>query len=371
MTGELTNAIRSLHANKRAIVHLDLVEPPTLAVDEDGEAAMNLMAAEMSRALEADGIQIVWHDGAHPRILYADGACEAESVEGYLLQQRVAASLHDGVQGRAPEGRWLTVGDDCAGMTTSFAAQGGHVTITAFFRRIGDTTRAKARESAARLLPLLKPFFHVWALRRRAMARLRGLTAAVNKCDVGILLLDERGQVTFANEAAEALLDESDGLRLNGTMLSGGKLADTLRLQAAIEHVLEGAMQADQSVSPVVALNRRDRRPLLTAVTAGDGEGECAAIVYLFDPEQNLSPLLEPVCKLYGLSPVETKLTCHLAEGSSLAVAAERIRVREQTARSYLKQIFLKTDTNRQAELVWLMLKSTVRTAPTCRASFV
>jgi DNA-binding CsgD family transcriptional regulator len=47
------------------------------------------------------------------------------------------------------------------------------------------------------------------------------------------------------------------------------------------------------------------------------------------------------------------------------------MHVTEQTARSYLKQIFVKTETNRQAELVRLMLTSSVRTAPHSRASFV
>ena len=77
---------------------------------------------------------------------------------------------------------------------------------------------------------------------------------------------------------------------------------------------------------------------------------------------RTLTPLVEPACKLYALTPVETRLACLLARGVSLAEAAEAMHVREQTARSYLKQIFLKTETKRQAELVWLMLKSSVRT---------
>jgi DNA-binding CsgD family transcriptional regulator len=50
-----------------------------------------------------------------------------------------------------------------------------------------------------------------------------------------------------------------------------------------------------------------------------------------------------------------------LAIGKSLQEAAEAMRIKDQTARSYLKQIFLKTDTKRQAELVRLMLTSHLR----------
>ena len=59
-----------------------------------------------------------------------------------------------------------------------------------------------------------------------------------------------------------------------------------------------------------------------------------------------------------------------LANGNSLVDSAKAMHVTEQTARSYLKQIFVKTETNRQAELVRLMLTSSVRTAPRSRATF-
>jgi DNA-binding CsgD family transcriptional regulator len=101
------------------------------------------------------------------------------------------------------------------------------------------------------------------------------------------------------------------------------------------------------------------------------GSEGAAAAIYLFDPGQDLQLRLEPACRFYGLSPVETRLACCLAEGGSVVEAAERIRVREQTARSYLKQIFIKTATNRQAELVSLLLKSCIRTAPECSIGLV
>ena len=47
--------------------------------------------------------------------------------------------------------------------------------------------------------------------------------------------------------------------------------------------------------------------------------------------------------------------------GESLGVAAQHLGVQQQTARSYLKHIFAKTETNRQADLVQLMLKSAIR----------
>jgi DNA-binding CsgD family transcriptional regulator len=88
---------------------------------------------------------------------------------------------------------------------------------------------------------------------------------------------------------------------------------------------------------------------------------EVRAIAYVFDPEQDVSGLITPVCRLLGLSLSETKLACALVAGDSLGTAAQRLGVQEQTARTYLKHIFEKTETNRQAQLVQLMLKNAVR----------
>lgn len=339
---------------------------------EDSDDSLAHVMQEVSRTFAADGLLVAWHDGeAQPCLLFEDGDRESRSL---LL---AAASAAAAAPARAPQSRWSALAGDADGalLTTSIGTGGGVVTITSLFASVGETTRLRAREALTRLLPLVQPFLRLWSARARERSRALGLAAAVNTSDVGILLIDRNGRPIFANAAAEAIIAQADGLRRSGGMLGGLRLADTLRLQASIEHVLQArAALAVVGPAPVVALNRDTRRPLLAAVVgnaASEGREDSAATIYLFDPEQDLRPLVEPACKLYGLSPVETRLTCLLAEGVGFAEAAEKLRVREQTARSYLKQIFQKTRTNRQAELVWLILASSVRTAPTCRSHFV
>jgi DNA-binding CsgD family transcriptional regulator len=64
------------------------------------------------------------------------------------------------------------------------------------------------------------------------------------------------------------------------------------------------------------------------------------------------------VCSLYRLTTTEASLVCHLVLGRTIAEAAEQMRIRTQTARAYLKQIFVKTNTHRQADLIRLILNS-------------
>jgi len=59
--------------------------------------------------------------------------------------------------------------------------------------------------------------------------------------------------------------------------------------------------------------------------------------------------------RTFGLSPAETRLCLVLAEGLSLAEAAERCGVTKETSRQRLKSIFQKTGTNRQSALVALL----------------
>lgn len=64
---------------------------------------------------------------------------------------------------------------------------------------------------------------------------------------------------------------------------------------------------------------------------------------------------------IYQLTAVEARLASELVGGASPAEAATAIGVQLHTARGYLKQIFVKTQTNRQVDLIGLMLTSAAR----------
>lgn len=347
---------------------------PRLAVfvkgtlDDDSYAPLASMAHEIGRELGGDGLLVTWHEEAsEPQHLFVDGVCDSLLDEAGDVAEMGASAARS--PGTVAKSHWRTLADhpQSGVLMTTIPADRGVLTITTLFRRIGKTTRMHAGESAARLLPLVQPFFRTWLSRRKAVATVRALTSVVNGSDIGVLLLDRAGQSIFANTTAEALLARGDGLRRKGAMVVAGSMTDTLRLHAAIEHAVRfSSAGAGRWDYPIVALSRSEGRPLMTAVVpSGDAEmarAECAAIIYVVDPDQDLKTLIEPICAFYRLSPGETRLACTLARGHSLAEAADELHVREQTARTYLKQIFLKTDTNRQVELVRLLLLSAVRT---------
>ena len=61
---------------------------------------------------------------------------------------------------------------------------------------------------------------------------------------------------------------------------------------------------------------------------------------------------------LFDLAPAEARLAAALASGKSLTTVAAQQGIKVSSARTYLAQIFRKTGTHQQSELVAL-LKST------------
>lgn len=207
----------------------------------------------------------------------------------------------------------------------------------------------------------VEPFVDLWWRRRCADDWHDGLRGALDQIDLGVVLLDGDGGIAFANAGAERLLDRGDGVRRLGHSLGAAGFEDAVRLQTAIGR----ALQSDGRAAPPLLLKRGRGRPIIASVVrtgsaAGPISGPAAA-VYLLDPDADVDPLLGPVCDGHDLTAAEARLARALVAGSTLTEAAAAQRIRLDTARSYLKQVFAKTGTHRQAELVRVMLSSVLR----------
>ena len=83
----------------------------------------------------------------------------------------------------------------------------------------------------------------------------------------------------------------------------------------------------------------------------GSAEGEAVSVAFITDPETGTVTATEVLEQLYTLTHAEAELVRMLAEGRSLEQVAAARSVTMNTVRSQLKQVFSKTDTNRQGEL--------------------
>jgi DNA-binding CsgD family transcriptional regulator len=98
--------------------------------------------------------------------------------------------------------------------------------------------------------------------------------------------------------------------------------------------------------------------PADTTNLSGAGDVDARAILFVTEPDKRGDPDPVFLIKIFQLTRREASLAALLARGIDMEDAAARLGIGIGTARSYVKQIFAKTDTHRQAELVALLLRS-------------
>ncbi|ERS91747.1 response regulator [Halomonas sp. PBN3] len=184
-------------------------------------------------------------------------------------------------------------------------------------------------------------------------------TRALDLIAPGMVLLDSQARITFANQRAQQLARESDVLALNATLSASGSLARRLR-----ECITAATRASRQEEEPVFSL-RLPHRPgdhgLLVLICAlgqtPDTAGtEASVVVLLSAPDQRPTLPRGVLASLFGLTPTETRIALALLEGLRTEEIAEQMSVSPTTVAFHLRNLFQKTDTHRQADLIALLM---------------
>lgn len=189
------------------------------------------------------------------------------------------------------------------------------------------------------------------------------------RLNLGVMFLDEHARLLEANDVAQSLLRERDGLRCDDDQIAALCRDDAARLACSIRAALELRRRPSME-PPATVLVRRSSSKMPLRVTAAPLPSNtdnpfCAhsAAVALIVVDPKLDPATAPdmLSRRHGLTRAEARLAQALACGASLREAAALIGVRYETARGYLKSVFQKTGASRQAELVRILLEPTHR----------
>jgi DNA-binding CsgD family transcriptional regulator len=189
------------------------------------------------------------------------------------------------------------------------------------------------------------------------------LRATLDRLPTAILIVDRYGRAVIMNAAARKLVALQDGLFDEPHGLRGGSAAATGALRTEIAAASHGAAVPG---SGIVRLPRAAGRPLTARITPLGrlarerlGLGMPAAAVFIDDPDSLPRPSAELLREIFGLSGAEARLVALLAEGRTLAAAADELRVSRETLRTLLRRVFDKTGTRRQSELMALVARLT------------
>jgi DNA-binding CsgD family transcriptional regulator/PAS domain-containing protein len=194
--------------------------------------------------------------------------------------------------------------------------------------------------------------------------------ALLDRLPYGVILLDAAGMLVRANREAERILAAADGLRVRGGAVEAVHADAQRALAAALAATCtEGARAGAESGAlfpvPRRSLAARPYQALLAPVGGSTRERvfepvapRVAAALVVSDPDAAAEPAATTLRRLFGLTPALARLAAALASGRTIAEYAESSAITEGTARWHLKQLFVRTGTSRQAELVRLLLAS-------------
>ncbi len=172
-------------------------------------------------------------------------------------------------------------------------------------------------------------------------------------------IVEASAWVRHANPAAESLIGRSKKMVVRGGRLRAADSSAESHLQRAIRAAaaepgracafalhLDGGRAATVLAAPLAAelkVAAHGRAPL-ALVLVDAGEADPHAIAWRMR-------------QAYGLTPAEARVAARVALGQTLEEIGLAMRVKPPTLRTHLRNIFGKTGTRRQAELVSLVLR--------------
>ena len=199
----------------------------------------------------------------------------------------------------------------------------------------------------------------------------RIMTEAWDRIDEGVVLVSSKGVVAFHNRAANEILHKKNSVYINRNgALVCGSARETSKLRSMIGSVFEDS-EDNVQFGGTFAVNRPNGvQPLNITISPFKEhdryarESEKYALLLISDPEKAAISTEESLRKRYRLTKAEARVAKLLADGHPLLEAGEMLEIKPNTARTHLKRIFSKTETNRQSSLVKLILSGSVTKIP-------
>jgi DNA-binding CsgD family transcriptional regulator len=192
------------------------------------------------------------------------------------------------------------------------------------------------------------------------------LEATLDALVAGVYLVARDGRVVYMNAAAAQQIKTGNALRIVNNRLLASDLQARQALARATDETasetLDGESgghslsipdpQGDGYVATLLRLDRGSRQSIMAPF---------AASVAVFVQEPARVPMMpgEAFAKLYRLTGGELRVLLLLAQGLRGKEAADMLGISEPTVRTHLQNIFSKTGTSRQTDVLRLLQSAT------------
>ncbi|WP_169789503.1 helix-turn-helix transcriptional regulator [Skermanella aerolata] len=183
-----------------------------------------------------------------------------------------------------------------------------------------------------------------------------------------LLLVNRAGRVLYANKAGVSVLGAGDGLALDGSRIQAARHTDTLRLLTMIQRAVVGGDEGLPPTPGSLSLPRPSgTRAYAITVYPLCQPGRWPAVpraeaaIVIYDPGAIPQVPDQRLRQLYKLTPREIALAQAFVATCDLRVASDRLGISTNTAKTHLKNIFTKTSTASQAELIRLLMATGIQ----------
>lgn len=188
-----------------------------------------------------------------------------------------------------------------------------------------------------------------------------GAEAALDLISLGVVLLDGRGKPVHINRAAHKMGTDPDFIQTGPDALSSPDPLSDRKLQRALREALNTAKAGNETVVGVMLHRPQDARyiPVLIcslAVERDTSPDQSHVALFLSAPDRRKRVPGTLLMDLFGLTPTEARVAGALAHSTRAADVAAELGVSQTTISFHMRNLFQKTGTNRQADLIALIL---------------
>ncbi len=215
------------------------------------------------------------------------------------------------------------------------------------------------------LLEFLTPHLQSALAIHQQMVELKGSSrdfqAALDLFERGVILVDAKHRILFMNKAASGLIAKGDGLIATRESLIAENPTERPTLRRLIDAAIAVTAGAGIGQSGSMFISRKFKKPLRALVSATCrtdhwGSGNAFAVLFIADPAAQSRPRAAALMESFRLTPAECRIALLVADAFSLREISDTLGISPNTIKTHLGNIYSKTGTKRQSQLVRVLL---------------
>ena len=189
---------------------------------------------------------------------------------------------------------------------------------------------------------------------------LEALCAALDHFNAGFLAVIPDGKILHANRMAHQMMSEGWPIQSNNGVLQACGKKTTALLLKSLRQVAETTedFPPEDICLDICLANAASPKGVAIAtmkLLAGAKLNPSPVALFITNFRSRSDCAFSAIAECFGLTRAETRTLHHFVEGGTVAEAAHALAVSENTVKTHLQNIFAKTRSSRQAQLMKLV----------------